>query len=248
MIPLKKLSIKTILLTFLLFFLIFLSFQENNFLFLYKPCLSISISALFETIIIFFKEKKWKLTESSLITGIIIGFVLASDTGWWLFVIAAITAISSKYIIRFNKKHIFNPAAFGVFFTILLFHGYTQWRGSYTLFLIIPAGIYFVYKIKKLEIVYSFFITYLILSLIQSIIDKTSFLDAILYANYFFIFIMLIEPKTSPFKKKRKILFGMGAAILSWLFYTFNFPYDADLPSLLILNIGNSLFIKKSSI
>ncbi|MBU1996725.1 MAG: hypothetical protein KKF78_06190, partial [Candidatus Omnitrophica bacterium] len=127
--------------------------------------------------------------------------------------------------------------AAGIFSTILITNGYTQWKGAYDLAIIIPFGLYFAFKIKKLLLVFIYFIISLLFYSVETNFDQASAIDLILYANYFFMLIMLTEPKTTPYKKKLTVIVSAVIAISSFLLYLMNFPYDAILPALLIGNL-----------
>ena len=68
--------------------------------------------------------------ESAPITSFILFFILApvtNTTDVWITVLATTIAISSKFLLAIDKKHIFNPAAFGVFLIGLLGLGNAIW-------------------------------------------------------------------------------------------------------------------------
>jgi len=239
----KSISLKSQLAVFLFCFLTLLSFQENSIIFFLYGLIALASSVLSETLFIYIKKKKLEITESSIVTGLIIGLVLSNYMAWWTFVLAPIFSTLSKNFLRIRNKHIFNPAAFGMFFVIVLAKGFSQWNGAYLWPVIIPAGLYFCYKANKLHLALAYFLTNVFILWIQSLTSNTSIVDAILYSNYFFILIMLIEPKTTPIKNKAKILFGISVAIISYLLYSINFPFDADLPALLMGNLVFKLFI-----
>lgn len=241
----KNISLKLQLSLFLTSFLIFLSFQESDIAFFTNTIISLVTCVVIDSLFYFAKAKKFKITESSLITGLIIGFVLSSSLKWWFFILAAGLAIITKHLIRINNKHIFNPAALGIFLVIAIFKQATQWHGAYSWYIIIPFGLYFVWRIKKITIVSVYLLTYILLSVIQSHHLGTSILNQIFYANYFFIFVMLIEPRTSPFDLKPKIAYGVLVGVFSFILQWFNLPYDTELAALLIGNLVLNLYNKR---
>src|SRR3989338_7930925 len=230
----KKISLKQQLFLFLFLFLILLSLQEASFSFFIKSMSAVIACVISDSLCSFTKTKKLKITESSLITGLIIGFVLSSSAQWWVFIAAGLLAISSKHVVRFKVMHIFNPAAIGIFLAVVIFNQATQWHGAYSWYILIPFGLYLVWRIKKAYIVFGYFLMYVLLWGIQSYYLKASFLDQLYYANYFFIFIMLIEPKTSPHYFKEKVAFGAIVSISAFLLHILKLPYDPELPALLI--------------
>lgn len=230
--------IKTQLIIFLVFFAAYLSVLDKDAAFLF--CLFIAvISALAaDFLFMYFRKEKLRFDDSSVISGLIIGFVLSCNQSWWIFSLAAIFAIASKYLVRFNNKHIFNPAGFGIFLTVLFFHGFSQWKGASIWYIMAPFGIYFVYKIKKLEIIVSYILAFLILFGFKGFG----------YFNYFFASVMLIEPKTTPVTKRGKIIFGLGVAILLFILTKLNFPYEAEVFSLLVMNLFVPLLNKEGRV
>ena len=46
--------------------------------------------------------------------------LLLKTNDWYVSLLAAFLTVASKYVLRFDKKHIFNPSAFGIVATILL--------------------------------------------------------------------------------------------------------------------------------
>jgi Na+-translocating ferredoxin:NAD+ oxidoreductase RnfD subunit len=233
----KLTSIKTQVIVFLACFGLFLSIKDRDSLFLLTTFIAVTSSALIDSVLSYLKNKKFTISESSIISGLIIGYVLSSDQPWWMFLLASSLAMSSKYFIRFNKRHIFNPAAFGIFLTTILFGAETQWRGTYLWYILIPVGFYFTLKLKKLEVIIGYLATALLLFGTQAFIQKTPLLNIFGYLSYFYIFIMLIEPKTTPIKAQGKLLFGLGVAALIFIFTEAGVRFDVELASLLALNI-----------
>jgi enediyne biosynthesis protein E5 len=240
----KNISIKIQLFIFLSFFAFYLSFMDRDWRFLFGVSLSVVFCFILESLIIYFKEKKFRLADSAAITGLIIGYVLASSQPWWIFLLASLVAVCSKHIIRVKAKHIFNPAAFGIFSAILLTGAYTQWKGTYAWYILVPFGIYFVSKIRKAEILIGYIVAFFILFGSQAIMQKISLVNILGYLNYFFIFIMLVEPKTTPIYPKGKVIFGVACAVLIFIFAQIGVKVDAELSALIILNLLVPLFNK----
>ena len=238
-------SIKAQLAIYLICFAIFLAIKDNSIIFLLTVGLAVFFALGVEAVISYFKTKAWKITESSIITGLIIGYVLSSDLEWWKFLVACALAILSKQVIVFKKKHIFNPAAFGIFLAVILCGASTQWKGTYLWYVLLPGGVYFAQKIGKLKIVMSYFLVSLVLFGAQAIMQKVPLWHILGYLSYFYIFVMMIEPRTSPVKPGGQIIFGSGIAILIFIFTELGARFDVELFSLLVLNMGTvSTFLK----
>lgn len=55
---------------------------------------------------------------------------------------------------------------------------------------------------------------------------------------------MVIEPKTTPVFKRAKFIFGLGVGLLVFLFTELGVHFDAELASLLIMNLSVPLLDK----
>ena len=236
-------SIKVQLGVFLLLFSAYITFLEKDAGFLLTIGISVMSAVLVDSVASYLRKKEFVLTESSIITGLIIGYVLSNSQAWWITALASVVAISSKHLIRFKSRHVFNPAGFGVLMAVFLLGASTEWQGAYLCYIIIPFGIYFSFKIRKLELVAGYFTASLILFGSQALIQRVNILDVFGYLNYFFIFIMLIEPMTTPVYRAGKIMFGLGLGALIFILYLFGIK-EAELLALLFFNLSTPLLNK----
>lgn len=237
-------SIKTQLIIFLCGFALYLSFRDKDAVFLLTTLIAVISAIGAESAFLFLRNKKITVTGSSIISGLIVGYVLSSGNPWWIFLSASLLAICSKHLIHFNRKHLFNPAAFGIFLTIIFLGASTQWKGTYMWYVLLPFGLYFIYKIQKLEVLLGYGIAALSLFGVQAVIQKTPLLNIFGYLSYFYIFIMMIEPKTTPVKKRGKFIFGVGVAVLIFMLTEFGVRFDAELCALLLSNLAAPLLNK----
>jgi Na+-translocating ferredoxin:NAD+ oxidoreductase RnfD subunit len=229
-------SIKVQLSIFLILFALYLSFIGKDALFLLSLGVSVIAAMAADSIITYLKSKEIIITESSVVSGLIIGYVMSSGQAWWIIVLASIFAISSKHLVRFKTRHIFNPAAFGILISVFFLGASTEWKGAYLWYIIVPFGVYVSFKIKKLELVASYFAASLILFGVQAVVHAVPIFNVLSYLNYFFIFIMLVEPMTTPMTKHGKIIFGSGAGALIFILYAFGIR-ESELLSLACFNL-----------
>lgn len=229
-------SIKVQINLFLIVFAVFLYLKEPSLAFITGFLWAVLFSVLLEALFLLFKTKKFQITDSALTSGLIIGYVLSSESPWWMFLVVAAFTVGLKRVLRFHGKNLLNPAALGIFLAVLLLKGTTEWKGAYEWYILIPAGLYIVNKIKKMEIALGYFGMSLALFIPQALKQGAPLLDVLGYFNYFFIFIMLIEPKTTPPTLWPKIVFGAGTALLVFLLTEWSFRYEPELFALLVLN------------
>lgn len=152
-------AVKSRLIVFLGLFALCLAIIGKDIRFLSCVSIALILALVSDSFFVYLKEKRVRVTDSSMITGLIIGFVLAADEPFWKFIAASIFAIASKHILRANKKHLFNPAAFGVFLVTVIFSANTQWKGTYLWYVLVPVGLYFAYKTQKLEVIAGYFLS-----------------------------------------------------------------------------------------
>ena len=229
-------SIKVQLAIFLILFALCLSFIGKDALFLLSLGISVIAAIVVDSIITYLKSKKIIITESSVVSGLIIGYVISSGEAWCITALASVFAILSKHLIRFKARHIFNPAGFGILLAVFLLGASTEWKGAYLWYIIAPFGIYVSFKIKKLELIASYFAAFFILFGGQAVIQAVPIFNIFGYFNYFFIFIMLIEPMTTPLTMPGKIIFGSGVGALIFILYALGIK-EAELVALAAFNL-----------
>lgn len=129
---------------------------------------------------------------------------------------ASVLAISSKFILSINKKHIFNPAAFGAYTAGLLLPstlGVSWWVGTELMFPVtLIGGLLITRKTKRWSLLFTFLVFSLSVFLIRSgSINETIFLNT---PMLFFAFVMLTEPQTSPVNNFYRIIYGSAIGFL----------------------------------
>ena len=87
--------------------------------------------------------------------------LLLKTNYWWVAVFAAAVSILSKYIIRINGKHIFNPSALGIVAAIFLtgnaWISPGQWgSGAVILFGVLSLGFIVVTRVQKTDVSIAF--------------------------------------------------------------------------------------------
>jgi hypothetical protein len=84
----------------------------------------LAAAALIEFVVAFFKDHVLMWPASGLLTGNSVAFILRvpgtvhgqwwSLRGAWVFLLAVVVSMASKYLIRWNRQHIFNPSNLGL--------------------------------------------------------------------------------------------------------------------------------------
>ena len=94
---------------------------------------------------------------------------------WWVAVLAASVSIISKYILRINGKHIFNPSALGIVVAVLLtgnaWISPGQWgSGAVIMFGVLCFGFIVTTRVQKLDVSLAFLGTFAGLIFLRQII------------------------------------------------------------------------------
>lgn len=177
---------------------------------------------------------------SALILTCIIG-PLSIGLGAIFLLVSALVAMGSKYLITFEKKHIFNPAAVGALFIAVAFGiGSNWWVGNPYLFpIILVGGLLILVKIDRLVMAGIFLGVYCIAELILLMSTHTSFLNGLrsvvdtqtLAPLIFFASVMLVEPMMSPPGRRKQYYYGAGIALsYAWYgYFTIIAPYAPEL-------------------
>ncbi|MBU1862912.1 MAG: RnfABCDGE type electron transport complex subunit D [Candidatus Omnitrophica bacterium] len=230
-------SIKIQLIIFLVLFGLYLAVREGVVAFTAALAAVTAAAVIIEAVFIYAAKKKICVTTSACITGLILGIVLAHDGPWWHSLVAAGAAIVGKNLIRIKGRHFFNPAAFGIVIAMIICGARTAWYGTYAWYILIPVGLYFIIRLRKEALLVSYAVTAFLLFAGNNLIMKIPFTDIMWYFSYFFIFIMLIEPKTTPHTRRGGIVFGVSIAVLIFAMTQIGIRCDVELCSLIICNM-----------
>jgi ferredoxin-NADP reductase/Na+-transporting NADH:ubiquinone oxidoreductase subunit NqrB len=181
--------------------------------------------------------------ESVYITGLILALIISPPlSGLTAFlslaIWASVLAIASKYLLALRKKHIFNPVAFGVAVTAFALGGSASWwvATGYLLPFVLIGGVLIVRKLRRADLVWSFLIAAAV-SIVATKIPGGTIIEtantfsgsiAATGANlldlarrvildtpfFFFAFIMLTEPLTTPPRRRERIAYGALVGLL----------------------------------
>ncbi len=190
--------------------------------------------------------------ESSLITALILFFIVfpgTSGTAIVSAILAAVIAISSKYILRWNKKHLLNPAAAALVALGILSALGTPivppiwWIGSAVFIpFVLLVSIAVVAKIRRFPLFFTYLGTSVLTVLLVALVNgdalvETLRLHFISWPVIFFAGIMLTEPATMPGTKRLRIVYAILVGVLSSVSYSVGIFHGTPELALIIGNI-----------
>lgn len=191
--------------------------------------------------------------DSPLITALILTLIVGPHTllaHWVVSGSIAIIAMASKYLLAWHAKHIFNPAALAVVISAILFsQGASWWIGTPLLLpLVLLGGLLIAHKIQRKRLVTVFVGAFLLFTVVDAIIQGTTailpaVLENVLVSSplFFFAFVILVEPATSPKAVRLQTYYGIGVAVLVVILQNVGIGY-AFLLSLLAGNLLTRIF------
>jgi Na+-transporting NADH:ubiquinone oxidoreductase subunit NqrB len=149
---------------------------------------------------------KWPNLASAYITGISVG-ILVRSPAFWPYVLCAVVSIMSKYVLRIQGRHIWNPSNFGI--SALLFLApetvaslSIQW-GNYLLPMVVIwcLGSVIIWRVRRLHITATYVICFIALAFLRSHITGSPWQSEIAPLTgpmyQLFIFFMITDPKTT---------------------------------------------------
>ncbi|HTP00405.1 MAG TPA: RnfABCDGE type electron transport complex subunit D, partial [Anaerolineales bacterium] len=162
--------------------------------------------------------------ESVYITALILVLIITPVQGWgdvWLPFWAAVLSMASKYLVAWRGRHIFNPAAFAVAVMYLTVNqSASWWVGSGPMLpFVLPAGLLLVRKLARFDLMLSFLLSALGITVLVDVFSGASLLpslqDALIYSPLlFFAFIILTEPLTTPPTRPLRLAYGALVGLL----------------------------------
>ena len=209
---------------------------------------TLGFCALIEVAVTFRREARIVWPASALLTGNGVAFILRT-TGtehgdWWslngihFFLLAALLALLSKYLIRPGGRHLFNPANVGLVWVLLVigpsqvFPQYLWWGpsilGQALAYAVITVGAWWILrKVRMLEMAAAFLGTFAVLIALfafagnsffaiwqQGPISGFSYWANIALSPELLIFVcfMMSDPQTAPKARAGRIVYGAATA------------------------------------
>ena len=158
---------------------------------------------------------KYPHPASAYITGISVG-ILVRSPAFWPYVLCAAISIASKYVLRVNGRHLWNPSNFGI--SALLFLAGSavaslsiQWGNNLWPMLVIwVLGSIIIWRLHRFHITGTYVAAFLVFALMRSAITGSPWLSEIAPITgpmyQLFIFFMITDPKTTVRSKRGQVL------------------------------------------
>ncbi|HEX8844059.1 MAG TPA: RnfABCDGE type electron transport complex subunit D [Pyrinomonadaceae bacterium] len=170
---------------------------------------------------------KWPHLASAYITGISVG-ILVRSTAVWPYLWCSVVSVASKYVLRVQGRHIWNPSNFGIsaFLFLAPFAGATlsvQWGNNLTAMAVIwTLGSLIIYRLRRFHITATYVACFFLFALVRSWITGDPFQSEIAPITgpmyQLFIFFMITDPKTTVCSKRGQCAVAAGVAFVEMIF------------------------------
>lgn len=191
-----------------------------------KTLLAIVTSIVAELILGRIFLHKWPHLASAYITGISVGILLRSPF-FWPYVLCSLLAITSKYVLRVNGRHIWNPSNFGISAMLFLAAESVatlsiQWGNNLGAMLVIwILGSVIIWRLRRFHICAVYVVSFIALAFVRTWITGDPLLSEISPVTgpeyQLFIFFMITDPKTTVRSKKGQCIVAFMVALVEML-------------------------------
>jgi Na+-translocating ferredoxin:NAD+ oxidoreductase RnfD subunit len=173
------------------------------------------------------ESRRWRFPTSALLSSLFVFSILSTNESWLVVAWTSSFAILAKRLVRTNREHIFNPAAFALVWAPIAFGSGESWWGALGdmpwlwIGLLIVLGVYMTDVLNKFPLVLTFLIAYFTFFALVSVPNPAGvaemFRQPFVQAALFLAFFMLTDPPTSPNRYADQVWFGLLAALIAGL-------------------------------
>ncbi|MEM0997309.1 MAG: RnfABCDGE type electron transport complex subunit D [Bacteroidota bacterium] len=191
-------------------------------------------------------KRRWTGLKSALISSLGLCLLLKTN-GLETIAIAGLLTIASKFFVRIDGKHIFNPVNFGLIVTILLtgdaWVSPGQWGSSaIAVYFMGAAALLVLLKVGRIDTSLAFLLTYLGLEFGRTVLYLGWPVDHWLHMAtngtvLLFTFFMITDPMTTPNARKARVYWSVLVAVLTFvLAHAFHLQSSAPIWALFIIS------------
>ncbi len=181
--------------------------------------------------------------RSALVTALSLSLLLRADDVWPL-ALAGVIAVGSKFALRLNGKHIFNPANIAIVAMILATDAVWttpgQWGTAIWFAAVLAgAGMFVTYRAARFDVPLIFLGVFALLIFARALwLGDPLSIPVLRLQNgalILFAFFMISDPKTTPDGSIARFFFAAGAAVLTYILIWHFFVTDGLFYSLAVM-------------
>lgn len=198
-----------------------------------RTALAISVAILVEMVLGRIFSGKWPHLASSYISGISVGMLVRSPA-FWPYALCSAISITSKYVLRVNGRHLWNPSNFGIVAMLVLAADTVaglsvQWGNTLLPMVVVWCfGSVIIYSLGRLHITATYVASFIAFAFVRSAVTGHPWISEVAPLTgpmyQLFIFFMITDPKTTvrPFWGQCLVAFLVAAVeagfrLLQWV-------------------------------
>src|ERR1035438_3354949 len=204
-----------------------------------RTLLAIGTAMAFELALTWLVYRKLPVLASAYITGISVGILIRSPE-FWPYALTSAIAITSKYVIRWRGRHLWNPSNLAICAMLLIAPEYIatlsiQWGNAIWPMLVVwVLGAFITWRVKRFHITATYVVSFVVLAGVRTLITGRRFLAELAPITgpmyQLFIFFMITDPKTNVKSKRGQCVVAFLVAVAEMVFrlaQIVNAPYFA---------------------
>jgi hypothetical protein len=199
-----------------------------------RTFLAIATAILVELVTVRVLHGKWPHLASAYVSGISVG-ILVRSPAFWPYALCAAISILSKYVLRIEGRHLWNPSNFGIVAMLLLASDSVaglsvQWGNNLIpMVMVWVFGAIILLMVGRLNITLTYVAAFLLFAMLRAgltghpVLSEIAPITGPMYQ--LFIFFMITDPKTTVRSKWAQALVAVAIAALEFVFRLQQFVY-----------------------
>jgi Na+-translocating ferredoxin:NAD+ oxidoreductase RnfD subunit len=192
-----------------------------------RTLLAIGTAMAFELVLSKLVYHKFPVLASAYITGISVGILIRSPE-YWPYALTSAIAITSKYVIRWRGRHLWNPSNFAICAMLLIAPEYIatlsiQWGNTIWPMLVVwVLGAFITWRVKRFHITATYVCSFIVLAAVRAAITGHPLLAEVAPITgpmyQLFIFFMITDPRTTVRSKLGQCVVAFFVALVEMMF------------------------------
>jgi Na+-translocating ferredoxin:NAD+ oxidoreductase RnfD subunit len=209
-----------------------------------RTLLAIATAMVFELVLSRLVYHKFPILASAYITGISVGILIRSPE-FWPYALTSAIAITSKYVIRWRGRHLWNPSNFAICAMLLIAPEFIatlsiQWGNSIWPMLVVwVLGAFIMWRVKRFHITATYVVSFIVLAAVRTLITGHPFLAEVAPITgpmyQLLIFFMITDPKTTVRSKIGQCVVVFFVAVVEMIF---RLAQNVDAPYFALAVVG----------
>jgi hypothetical protein len=217
-----------------------------------RTFLAIATAILVELLAVRAVYGKWPHLASAYVSGISVG-ILVRSPAFWPYALCSAISITSKYVLRVEGRHLWNPTNFGIVMMLVLAPDAVaglsvQWGNNLLPMVVVwTFGTIILHSVGRLHITVTYVASFLLFGLLRSAVTGHPYLSEVAPITgpmyQLFIFFMITDPKTTVGPRWAQSLVVVVIAAVETIFRLMQFVYAPFYALFLVGPVANLIEI-----